>query len=202
MGLALRSATVQRRRPLGRPGHLGVDREVPVGFTDIEVRIEVDADADEAALARLVEATERYCVVAQTSAGAHPGHGHPRLTPDRPREAPAQARFSPLLSRQREVADHRDPPAVAVHPEPLLGLAHRLQALGQRVELDVPVPGVERAVPRHVGVGRQGDLADRRAGRPRRGWPRAARRRRRAGRAPGRRRSAPGASARRGRGRG
>jgi uncharacterized OsmC-like protein len=37
-----------------------------VGFTDIEVRIEVDADADEAALARLVETTERYCVVAQT----------------------------------------------------------------------------------------------------------------------------------------
>jgi uncharacterized OsmC-like protein len=47
-------------------GTLGVDREVPVGFTDIEVRVEVDADADEAALARLVEATERYCVVAQT----------------------------------------------------------------------------------------------------------------------------------------
>jgi uncharacterized OsmC-like protein len=66
MGLALRSATVHVVGHWDARGTLGVDREVPVGFTDIEVRIEVDSDADEAALARLVEATERYCVVAQT----------------------------------------------------------------------------------------------------------------------------------------
>ncbi len=66
MGLPLRSATVHVVGHWDARGTLGVDRDVPVGFTDIEVRVEVDADADEAALARLVEATERYCVVAQT----------------------------------------------------------------------------------------------------------------------------------------
>ena len=52
-----------------------------------------------------------------------------------------------------------DPASMARHPEPLLALAHRLQPGGQLVELDVPVPGVERRVPRDVGVGHQGDLA-------------------------------------------
>lgn len=66
MGIPLRSATVHVTGHWDARGTLGVDREVPVGFTDIEVRVEVDGDADAAALARLVELTERYCVVAQT----------------------------------------------------------------------------------------------------------------------------------------
>lgn len=66
MGVPLRSATVHVVGHWDARGTLGVDREVPVGFTDIEVRVEVDADADEATLARLLELTERYCVVAQT----------------------------------------------------------------------------------------------------------------------------------------
>lgn len=66
MGIALRSASVHVTGHWDARGTLGVDREVPVGFTDIEVRVEVDGDADEAALARVVELTERYCVVAQT----------------------------------------------------------------------------------------------------------------------------------------
>lgn len=66
MGIPLRSATVHVRGHWDARGTLGVDREAPVGFTDIEVRIEVDADADEATVERLVSLTERYCVVAQT----------------------------------------------------------------------------------------------------------------------------------------
>ena len=47
-------------------GTLGLDREVPVGVQDVVVTVEVSTDADDAALARLAELTERYCVVAQS----------------------------------------------------------------------------------------------------------------------------------------
>lgn len=66
MGVVLRSATVHVSGTWDARGTLGVDREAPVGLTGIEVRVEVDADADAATLTRLVELTERYCVVAQT----------------------------------------------------------------------------------------------------------------------------------------
>ena len=51
-------------------GTLGVDRDAPVGFREIRLRFDVDADADDAQLAKLVELTERYCVVLQTLAGS------------------------------------------------------------------------------------------------------------------------------------
>jgi uncharacterized OsmC-like protein len=47
-------------------GTLGLDRDVPVGIQDVVVSIEVRTDADDAALTRLAELTERYCVVAQS----------------------------------------------------------------------------------------------------------------------------------------
>lgn len=47
-------------------GTLGVDREAPVGFTDIRLRFELDTDASEEQLASLLRLTERYCVVYQT----------------------------------------------------------------------------------------------------------------------------------------
>ena len=47
-------------------GTLGVDRSVPVGLQDVVVTAALDTDADDAALARLAELTERYCVVAQS----------------------------------------------------------------------------------------------------------------------------------------
>jgi uncharacterized OsmC-like protein len=47
-------------------GTLGVDRQAPVGFSDIRLRFELDTDADDEQLARLLERTERYCVVLQT----------------------------------------------------------------------------------------------------------------------------------------
>jgi uncharacterized OsmC-like protein len=39
---------------------------LPVGFTDIRVSFELDADADVDQLATLRRLTERYCVVLQT----------------------------------------------------------------------------------------------------------------------------------------
>ena len=47
-------------------GTLGVDRAAPVGLTDIALRFEVDSDADPAKLARMIQTTERYCVILQT----------------------------------------------------------------------------------------------------------------------------------------
>jgi uncharacterized OsmC-like protein len=47
-------------------GTLGLDRDVPVGLQDVVVTVDVDTDADDAALERLAALTERYCVVAQT----------------------------------------------------------------------------------------------------------------------------------------
>jgi uncharacterized OsmC-like protein len=51
-------------------GTLGLDRDVPVGVQDVLVTIHVRTDADDAALARLAELTERYCVVARSLAEA------------------------------------------------------------------------------------------------------------------------------------
>jgi uncharacterized OsmC-like protein len=49
-------------------GTLGVDRDAAVGFRAIRVRFELDTDADDARVAKLLELTERYCVVLQTLA--------------------------------------------------------------------------------------------------------------------------------------
>lgn len=51
-------------------GTLGVDREAPVGFREIRLRVELDTDADDDQLATLLKLTERYCVVYQTLAGS------------------------------------------------------------------------------------------------------------------------------------
>jgi len=47
-------------------GTLGMDPEVPVGFTDIRILVDIDVDGPEERIARLGELTERYCVVSQT----------------------------------------------------------------------------------------------------------------------------------------
>src|SRR3954453_21298911 len=46
-------------------GTLGVDREVPVGFAAIRLRFDLESDAEPEQLGKLVELTERYCVVLQ-----------------------------------------------------------------------------------------------------------------------------------------
>jgi len=51
-------------------GTLGIDREAPVGFTDIRLSFAIDAPgASEDELAALQRKTERYCVVMQTLLG-------------------------------------------------------------------------------------------------------------------------------------
>jgi uncharacterized OsmC-like protein len=47
-------------------GTLGVDKDVPVGYSEIRVMVDADLDGPEDRLTRLGELTERYCVISQT----------------------------------------------------------------------------------------------------------------------------------------
>jgi uncharacterized OsmC-like protein len=73
LGLDVRG-TVHAEGDLDFRGTLGVakDEAVPVGFTAIRLRFDLEHDEDEAAIAKLLELTERYCVVFQTLAGGVP----------------------------------------------------------------------------------------------------------------------------------
>jgi uncharacterized OsmC-like protein len=51
-------------------GTLAVDREVPVGFQSIQLRFDLDTDASDEQLDKLLELTLRYCVVHQTLASS------------------------------------------------------------------------------------------------------------------------------------
>jgi uncharacterized OsmC-like protein len=66
MGVSLRNASVEAGGHWDARGTLGVDREAPVGLTDVTLTFRFDTDADEATVERLVQLAERYCVVAQT----------------------------------------------------------------------------------------------------------------------------------------
>jgi uncharacterized OsmC-like protein len=49
-------------------GTLAVDREVPVGLTEVKLTFELDASVEPKKRDKLIELTERYCVVYQTLA--------------------------------------------------------------------------------------------------------------------------------------
>jgi uncharacterized OsmC-like protein len=70
LGLSVASGRVHAEGDLDFRGTLGVDREAPVGFSEIRLSFELDSDADESELETLKKLTERYCVVYQTLAGA------------------------------------------------------------------------------------------------------------------------------------
>ncbi len=70
LGLPLRGGSVQAEGDLDFRGTLAVSKDAPVGFTEIRVRFELDADASEEELETLLRLTERYCVVYQTLAGS------------------------------------------------------------------------------------------------------------------------------------
>ena len=69
MGIELRSGTLIAEGDLDFRGTLGVSKEAPVGFRSIRLTIRVDSSAPPESLAKLIELTERYCVVYQTLRG-------------------------------------------------------------------------------------------------------------------------------------
>ena len=64
--IPLRDARVHAEGVLDFRGTLGVAKDALVGFESINLRFEVDTDADEEQLSTLLRLTERYCVVYQT----------------------------------------------------------------------------------------------------------------------------------------
>jgi uncharacterized OsmC-like protein len=70
LGLTVRGS-VHAEGDLDFRGTLGIgkDEGVPVGFTAIRLRFDLEHDESEEAIAKLLELTERYCVVFQTLTG-------------------------------------------------------------------------------------------------------------------------------------
>jgi uncharacterized OsmC-like protein len=66
LAIELRDATVRAEGDLDFRGTLGVAKDAPVGFREIRLRFDLDTDAPEEQKKKLVELTERYCVVLQT----------------------------------------------------------------------------------------------------------------------------------------
>ena len=64
--ISVTGGSVRAEGDLDFKGTLGVDRESPVGFRDIRLTFDLEADATEEQIATLKKLTERYCVVYQT----------------------------------------------------------------------------------------------------------------------------------------
>jgi uncharacterized OsmC-like protein len=66
MGIDVRGGRLSAEGELDFRGTLGVSREAAVGFDRIRLRFDLDTDAPPETVSRLIELTERYCVVLQT----------------------------------------------------------------------------------------------------------------------------------------
>ena len=66
LGVTLKNAVVRARGKWNARGTLGVDKTAAVGLTEIELSFDIGNDTDEQTKAKLVELTERYCVIYQT----------------------------------------------------------------------------------------------------------------------------------------
>ena len=66
MEIPVRGGTITAEGDVDFRGTLGVSREVPIGFQTIRMKFDLDTDAPPEKLAKLIELTERYCVVYQT----------------------------------------------------------------------------------------------------------------------------------------
>lgn len=66
MSIPLRGGRVTAEGELDFRGTLGVARDIPVGFKTIRLSFHLDSDASPEQLDKLVQLTERYCVIYQT----------------------------------------------------------------------------------------------------------------------------------------
>ncbi len=72
LSIELRDAKLFAEGDLDFRGTLGIAKDAPVGFREIRLRFELDTDAPEEHKRKLIELTERYCVVMQTIRQAPP----------------------------------------------------------------------------------------------------------------------------------
>ncbi len=66
LDIPVTSGTVTAEAELDVRGTLGLSKEVSVGFQQIRLRFDLESTASPEQLAKLLELTERYCVVLQT----------------------------------------------------------------------------------------------------------------------------------------
>jgi uncharacterized OsmC-like protein len=66
LGVSLKDAKLAAEGDLDVRGTLGVAKDAPVGFREIRLLFELDTDASAEQKKKLIELTERYCVVLQT----------------------------------------------------------------------------------------------------------------------------------------
>lgn len=66
MGINLKSANICAEGDLDFRGTLAVSKEAPVGFKSLRLTFDIDADADDQKISKLISLTKKYCVVYQT----------------------------------------------------------------------------------------------------------------------------------------
>lgn len=72
LGIEIRGGEVHAEGDLDVRGTLGVAKDAPVGFREIRLKFLLDTDAGREQLDKLLQLTERYCVVYQTLRAAPP----------------------------------------------------------------------------------------------------------------------------------
>ena len=72
LGINLKDAKLTAEGDLDFRGTLGVAKDAPVGFRAIRLTFDLESNASEDQLKKLIELTERYCVVMQTIRNAVP----------------------------------------------------------------------------------------------------------------------------------
>ncbi len=66
IGIEVKNGIVKAEGDLDFRGTLGVSKEIPVGFMKIRLSFDLETNASEEQLQKLIQLTERYCVVLQT----------------------------------------------------------------------------------------------------------------------------------------
>ena len=66
LDIPVKGATVSAEGDVDLRGTLGVSANVPVGFNAIRLRFDIDSQASQPELDRLLAVTEQYCVIFQT----------------------------------------------------------------------------------------------------------------------------------------
>jgi len=72
LNINLRDGKLTAEGDLDFRGTLGVAKDAPVGFREIRLKFDLDTDAPAEQQKKLIELTERYCVVLQTLRNAPP----------------------------------------------------------------------------------------------------------------------------------
>jgi uncharacterized OsmC-like protein len=66
LAIPIKGGTVSAEGEVDFRGTLGISKEVPIGFKSIRLSFRLDSDASAEQLDKLVQLTERYCVILQT----------------------------------------------------------------------------------------------------------------------------------------